>query len=1548
MLGQHTSGQELAQILEILHPHSNIKELQFSGYTGDFWPSWFQPVNLPNLKSLKFEECCNIPGITFSALPCTGFQFLEVLEILYCPSISWQKGFVLPSSLRRLSLVNCGDVSEWVPACLVNLTSLVHLQLIGLFGIISIPGDIWRNSLQFLDYLGIYDCEGLLSIGEPEAIAQINNVDIDKCPMLNGLEQPFWRGDIGFLVRDVNQVVQDLPRTQRMEDNGWSLPTAIGGVVGRLRFYLGNSGDPHKYKGTMKMLDLLEEKLKLLYEENLQRVNIDREEEMAAWLRQVKEATDDAEELVKDMEAEVEAGESAISDVMAWFYSDSSNLLRMKYTIGKLVSVCAEGESILDAPNLDEDRLESVRNDSTSLSPDHAFVVGRDEEIAMILGMILDDACFVAATSLESRASADRLQISQKGWIIEILRNIDLSKHSQEAPEVAPYQKEMGSSVEYTRVCNNTGSKMWNPTIIPIVGMGGVGKTTLAQFIFNDKRVQKRFQGQSAWVYFTNNIRKEELMTQVLVSLQPQHNILSRVLNLNNLHIQLQSIIEGKRFLLVLDDVSDEIRAIWGDMSSVLCKGAPGSVVLVTTQLYSVASFVGTTTPIFLDSLQCDDLWKLFKHHAFASKQSTEALEPIGRKIADKLHGFPLAAVTIGASLRNYLDEAHWERLLKSWWWNISNNSLGIHIISSLGICYCELPAYLRQCLVYCSIFPRNYVFQKYELIQMWIANGFVGLDNSTGPRRLEDVAGEWFDELVDKCFLQPTVWKVRYIMHDLVRDFTIALTSSEYHGVDYTLGDLPQSVRHLSINMDNNHNMNLPWTAYNVKQLRSLILFGGFRHTNSSEGCNTVDSILESSYDTVDSFSESSYDPIAVILKRSCETIDSIVKSSTSLHLLNLSNMRANAATACIGDHLFQGDFIALFVNWITRYDMLPRLIHLRYLDFSYSGITKIPDSLCGLCNLQVLGLRGCRFTQLPRNMNSLMNLRHLHADPDTSAQVYGIGKLTKLQELNEFRVKAENGHRITELSDLNDIGGFLCISSLGMLNDPGEALQANIVGKNHLTNLRLEWCGDLPKAISPDLTMEILGNLSPPRNLQELELFGYPGFAFPDWVGQLKHVRAVEISSCEKLQVLPPLGQLEHLQKLRLHKLPLIKGINSEVCGTANVVFRSLEELNFEDMHNCKSWTYAGGREFIPNLQKLRIFQCPELREVPCDALGSATKEIFLRECNPNSITRYLQRLTGLTHLEMHVRWSGSGILTLQCEQLASLEYLNIKCSRTVCIKGGLWYLRKLKDLRITCTVATELDEESLHEEKHVPTQSARVMRSLTHLTVGGSTLSTGLNNVISISGTPSLRTLCIESIRCFTSITEQWLQQLTSLQEMELFECDRLPSSLVALSSLKKLAMKNCYNICSIPPNSLPGNLKELQTENCSTVLEARCQKRNGEIWGPKEEIKKSWRGKMRKWYGQRKLFEMQWKQQPMEMGKVSYSKIEEPLKSAEELMLVEEDKWLQQSDENEWPGEGWKGEEWCLKKLLELRGEDWPNIVHVPYIRINGEIIQNLYT
>uniref|UniRef100_A0A0E0LLF2 Uncharacterized protein n=1 Tax=Oryza punctata TaxID=4537 RepID=A0A0E0LLF2_ORYPU len=1309
------------------------------------------------------------------------------------------------------------------------------------------------------------------------------------------------------------------------------LSAVISEVVQKLRRYLGNSSD--SFESTTKKLDVVEDKLRFLRLDSLQRVKPHKEEAAAAWLQDLNKAAQDAKGFLDDMESEVKAPDSSNSDVMNWLSSDDRNMIRMVYIISKLASACSQGKSIVDTPPLNESALGDEKKDKIALSSvalthqnksflDDDFLIGRDEEIAMIRDMVLDNAQYVATEiTLKIREEAEKLHVPHKAWITETLHKIDMSKWTQQAIGVSLHpENEKSNKVEYIR---HPVTYLRNPAVIPIVGISGVGKSALAKFIFNDANVREHFGDRTAWVYITE--RTDHLVTikHIIFSFNPKDN-LSYITSLDTAYYQLQDIIEGKRFLLVLDDVWDESRVLWKGLRSVLSKGAPGSVVLVTTQSYRVANSVGTAGPVILDPLQCDDSWALLKRYAFVEpcrSLSTEGLEEICRKMP----GLPLSVKVIGATLRSQLEEADWRQLLNSWWWNVSDDNFAIRVISSLGSCYSVLPGYLRHCFVYCSIFPRNYVFEKDYLVQMWIANGFVQLDSSSGVKRLEDIGGEWFDELVNRAFLQPSARKTEYIMHDLVWDFASALSCDEYHGIDNKVRGVSQDVRYLSVDMDG---LNTLPDKFKTEQLRTFMLLDDSHQPSNNETHLPLNNFLG---------------------------------SSTSLRLLAFSSRS---------------------YKWVGRTFTLSNVIssvkHLRYLDLSFTGIKKLPDSVCSLCHLQVLDLRGCYFDDLPLTINSLIHLRHLHASSDTIAQINGIGKLTKLQELHEFHIKTEEGHRITELSDMNDLGGSLCISDLEMVSDPAEALKANIIEKDYITALELRWSTyTLLGTLTPDLSKSILGCLSPPRYLQELKLYRYSGFELPDWVGQLKHVRVVEISSCKNLNVLPPLGQLERLQKLKLHGLSSIKDIDSHFCGTSNVVFRSLEELSFEKMENWESWTYAGSSDYIPNLQKLQIRSCRKLGKVPFESLGSATKEIIIANCGPYDDT----------------------------------------------------FSRNLKDLLIIdcSTVVTDSNEESAHEDKKSPTQIDRTMQSLTHLALDSDlTHIVGLENVI--PQTPSLRNLRLDGLGR-TSISEKWLQHLTSLQELEISWYDVLPSVLSSLSSLKRFTLICCYDIHSIPPNSLPGNLKELQIDPCSFELEARCQNPTGDACQQKGYIIELWwRRKMDEW--QRRELEYGHMKPMKESLKIPMSRREKSLKRSKGEPLYQTDKywsrghrmqggdewprkqhmeeqsfikkekssslneqpeedesekepleeWLQQSEGDQWPDQRnpWKlsswvernlkeeldrnkddpsslmkeREEWLKEEEYKFRsetlGKDWPNISHVPYIRVNKQIVQNLYT
>jgi hypothetical protein len=134
------------------------------------------------------SELLSLPGERFGS-----FLFLKDLEVYDCPSLDWQRGLVLPSTLQRLFLGHCEDISPWVPSCLQNLASLVSLEISECPRITSIPGEVWNRNLASLQQLYIIDCLDLVSIGGPEAVAKLKMLRISGCLKFKELKQPVKR-----------------------------------------------------------------------------------------------------------------------------------------------------------------------------------------------------------------------------------------------------------------------------------------------------------------------------------------------------------------------------------------------------------------------------------------------------------------------------------------------------------------------------------------------------------------------------------------------------------------------------------------------------------------------------------------------------------------------------------------------------------------------------------------------------------------------------------------------------------------------------------------------------------------------------------------------------------------------------------------------------------------------------------------------------------------------------------------------------------------------------------------------------------------------------------------------------------------------------------------------------------------------------------------------------------------------------------------------------------------------------------------------------------
>jgi hypothetical protein len=221
--------------------------------------------------------------------------------------------------------------------------------------------------------------------------------------------------------------------------------------------------------------------------------------------------------------------------------------------------------------------------------------------------------------------------------------------------------------------------------VLPIVGIGGVGKTTIAQQICNDANVRRHFGENIIWTCVSDDFDIKRLTKEILT------HFLSEGTSSDSLDILLKKldfVIKSKRFLVVLDDMWDDILkqdgAGWRKLFKRLENGAEGSRVLVTTRSSEVANLVCTMNHYELNGLRGGVFWEFFKLCAFGSTSSCsnrESLECIDKKILPKLKGSPLAAKTIGRLLRMDLSTTHWENIAKSELWQLEQTE-----VTALGL----------------------------------------------------------------------------------------------------------------------------------------------------------------------------------------------------------------------------------------------------------------------------------------------------------------------------------------------------------------------------------------------------------------------------------------------------------------------------------------------------------------------------------------------------------------------------------------------------------------------------------------------------------------------------------------------------------------------------------------------------------------------------------------------------------------------------------------------------------------------------------------------
>ncbi|KAJ6386204.1 hypothetical protein OIU77_029219 [Salix suchowensis] len=359
-----------------------------------------------------------------------------------------------------------------------------------------------------------------------------------------------------------------------------------------------------------------------------------------------------------------------------------------------------------------------------------------------------------------------------------------------------------------------------HPFVLPMVGMGGLGKTALAKSVYDDEIVNNHFELKMVACVSDGFAFKK--VTQKIIKSATGETCVD--LDEGELNRKLETILNGRKYLLVLDDLWNEDAQQWLLLKPLLSKGAFGSKILVTTRSEHVAVIVGTVAAHNLSLLGQEHCLSLFYSCAFKERQGElyPHLVRIGKDIVEKCKQIPLAVINLGTQLCGKIDDQEWKTVRDSDKWEEKEDG----ILPALKISYQLLPNHLKRCFLYCSIFPKGYHFIDLILVQFWMAHGLIKSSNPN--ENLEDVGLQYVHELILKCFFQDYVgltFSASFKMHDLMHDLASSLARNECSIISSQNHQISKTSRHLSV-LDSNSlfDQALPKYPHKLHHVRSIV----------------------------------------------------------------------------------------------------------------------------------------------------------------------------------------------------------------------------------------------------------------------------------------------------------------------------------------------------------------------------------------------------------------------------------------------------------------------------------------------------------------------------------------------------------------------------------------------------------------------------------------------------------------------------------------------------------------------------------------------------
>ncbi|XP_071682874.1 putative disease resistance protein At3g14460 [Lolium perenne] len=928
--------------------------------------------------------------------------------------------------------------------------------------------------------------------------------------------------------------------------------------------------------------------------------------------------------------------------------------------------------------------------------------------------------------------------------------------------------------------------------VLPIVGIAGVGKTTLAQLVYNDTNAQF---DQRIWVWVSHNFDEVRLTRDILDSFSgerhPEINCFAK------LQEMLRSYANSKRFLLILDNVWDGMNKV---LAPLVSSHVNGNVILVTTRNMSVAQSLGTLKPVKLDALANDDFWLLFKSHAFGYENYDEhqSISNIGRKIAEKLRGSPLAAVSTGDLLRKKLNTAHWRDILTNEDWKSMQLSRGI--MSALKLSYDQLPYHLQLCFSYCSIFPYSYQFLGEELVSFWIAQRFVKCNNSS--QSVQGIGRCYLIDLVNLGFLQEVKREESYLgsqtlyaLCGIMYDFAMMVSKVDCASIDgLQCNKMPQTLRHLSIvtesaynkdlagNIPGNKNFeeNLRSVVISVRKLRTLVLLGH-------------------------------YDSCFLLL------FQEIFQNAHNLRVLHMS---------------------------ATSTDFLKR---------GYDEVDgAIPQVLSKLYHLQVLNVGSYTDPTIYNQINNLVSLQHLIVHKGVYSS---IGSIAAFQEPDGYKFQISSGFEIAQLQSTDEfVQHWMHVKTLE------EACEA-VLRNCELSEKLILFCKETYADIGMELVcphpgikdLQISGLFSNTfAAFQTVHIGGCAEWRILPSLGRFPFLTKLKLSGLVEIKevLVPSLEELvlDRMPKLEICSCTSVEGLNTRLRALQIEECKALKEF---DLFESGDKFRMEQRPWLPGLRELVLSDCPHLSvskplppsTISCE-LHISGVSILPSMKGLSSEKLYIGNLSEEEDLEDEIDVPSNDLTILNDQILAFDNLRNLKSMRIAGCRNlmsfsleGFSHLVSLKSLEISmCSqlfCSDMMSDATLEDLTAANWKAFPCLESLSIESsgIGGKWLSLLLRHA------PDLEELYLAGIYDLSSGEED--DALTGLAQEGLVH---IPLNLT--SSLKKLTCKVCRHLtfnCSEEGFSGFTSLQELIISwGCAELFSCLLHKDGNDLTSLKELV------------------------------------------------------------------------------------------------------------